>query len=66
MFIAEEWVKDAQNKARVEANLHAETNKALGIAEQKNKKLTAKLIAEEREQKSAKVGLKNAQDQVEK
>ena len=66
MFIAEEWVKDTQNKARVEANLHAETNKALSIAEQKNKKLTAKLIAEEREQKSAKVGLKNAQDQVEK
>ena len=34
--MAEEWVKDAQNKARVETNLHAETSKALGTAEQKN------------------------------
>ena len=29
--MAEEWVKDARNE--VEANLHAETNKALGVAE---------------------------------
>ena len=32
----EEWVKDVGNKARVEANLRAETSKALGVAEQKN------------------------------
>ena len=31
VFVAEEWVKDARNE--VEANLYAETNKALGIAE---------------------------------
>ena len=34
--MVEEWVKDAQNKARVETNLHAKTSKALGAAEQKN------------------------------
>lgn len=34
--MAKEWVKDAQNEARVEANLQAETSKALSAAEQKN------------------------------
>ena len=28
-------MKDAWNEARVEANLHAKTSKALGVAEQK-------------------------------
>ena len=59
VFTAKEWVRDAQNEARVEANLHAKTNKALGAAKQKNKELTAKLTTEEREQKSTEVGLKN-------
>ena len=31
VFMVEEWVKDARNE--VEANLYAETNKALGITE---------------------------------
>ena len=35
VFVAKEWVKDAQNDAQVEANLHAEVNKALGASEQK-------------------------------
>lgn len=30
--MAEEWVKDAQNAARLANNLHVETNKALGTA----------------------------------
>ena len=30
VFVAEEWVKDARNEARVEANLRAEANKSLG------------------------------------
>ena len=33
VFMAEEWVKDAQNEARAKANLRAETKKALGTAE---------------------------------
>ena len=64
VFAAEEWVKDARNEARVEANLRAETSKALGTAKQKNKELTVKLTAEEREQKSAEANLKNAQNQA--
>ena len=30
VFMAEEWVKDTRNKARLTDNLRAETNKALG------------------------------------
>ena len=33
VFTTEEWVKDARNEARVEANLLAETRKALGVVE---------------------------------
>ena len=65
VFTAEEWVKDAQNEVKVEANLRVETSKALGAAIQKNQELIAKLIVEERERKSVEAGLKNALDQVE-
>ena len=64
--MAGEWGKDAHNEARVEANFRTETNKALGVVEQKNQKLIAKLTAEERGWKNAEAGLKNAKDQVEK
>ena len=60
VFTTEEWVKDAQNEARVEANLSAETSKALGAVEQKNQELAVKLIAEERGRKSIETSLKNA------
>ena len=53
-------VKDAWNEAKVEANLHAEANRALGAAQQKNQELNAKLTAEERVRKSAEAGLQNA------
>lgn len=46
VFTAEEWMKDAQNEAKVEANLRAETNKALGIVEQKIQELTTKVTTE--------------------
>ena len=62
VVVAEEWVRDMQNKARVEANLRTETNKALGAAKQKNQELTTQLIAEEWTQRSAEAGLQNAQD----
>ena len=60
IFVAEEWVKDAKNEARVEVNLHIKTNKALGAAKQINQELTTKLTAEERVRKNAEAGLKNA------
>ena len=60
VFTTEEWVKDAQNEARVKANLYVETSKALGAVEQKNQELAAKLIIEERGRKSIETSLKNA------
>ena len=45
--MAKEWVKDARNEARVESNLHAEIDRALGVAKQKNQELTTQLIAKE-------------------
>ena len=60
VFTTEEWVKDAQNEARVKANLYVETSKALGVVEQKNQELAAKLITEERGRKSIETSLKNA------
>ena len=35
VFLAKEWVKDARNKVRVEANFRIETSKALAVAKQK-------------------------------
>ena len=46
-------------KARVEANLRAEANKALGASEQKNKELAAKLTTEERAWKNAQASLQS-------
>ena len=63
--MAKEWVKDAQNEARIEANLHAKASKALGTAKQKNQEFIVKLTTKERGWKSTEAGLKNAQDQVE-
>ena len=60
VFMAEEWVKDAYNEARVEANLRAETNKTLGAAKQKNQELIAKLTVKDKERRSVEAGLKNA------
>ena len=57
VFVVEEWVKNARNEARVEANLHVEANKALSASEQKNKELAVKLKAEEKAQKSVEAAL---------
>ena len=48
VVVAEEWIRDVRNEAKVKANLHAENHKALGATKQKNKELQANLIVEER------------------
>ena len=65
VFVAEKWVKDARNEAKVEANLHTKTNKALGAIKQENQELASKLTVEERAWRSTEAGLKNVQDQAE-
>ena len=64
VFVAEEWVKEAQNDVKNEVHLRLKTEKALGAAKEENKKLLSKLIVEERERRSVKAGLKNAQTQA--
>ena len=64
VFVAEEWVKDAWNEVRAEANLRAEVTKSLGAMKQENQELAAQLTTEERARRRAGAGLKNAQDQV--
>ena len=46
--MAEKWVRDARNEARVKANLRVEIDRTLGPAKQKNQELTTQLIVEER------------------
>ena len=60
VFVAKEWVKDARNEVKVEANLRTETDKALGATKQKNQELTTKLAVEERAWRSAEANLQNA------
>ena len=65
VFVAKEWVKEAQNEVKNEVHLRLETEKALGAVKEENKELLSKLTTEEKERKSAQVGLKNAKAQVE-
>ena len=58
--MAEKWVRDARNEAKVKANLRVETERALGPTKQKNQELTTQLIAEERAQRSVVADLQNA------
>ena len=63
--MAEEWVKDAHNKARLADNLRAETNKSLAIVEGGNKELALKLATADRNRRSAEAGLRTAKAQTE-
>lgn len=57
-------MKDVRSKARLTDNLRIETRKSLATTEKKNKELALKLATEDRERKSVKAGLKNAQAQA--
>ena len=63
--MVEEWVQDARNVARVEADSHAETENSLGDLKQEQTGLSNNLIGTNRARLSVKVGLKNAEMQVE-
>ena len=63
--MAEEWVKEAQNEVKNEVHLRLKIEKALEAVKEENKEMLSKLTTEEKERKSAQVGLKNAKAQVE-
>ena len=58
-------VKEARNDVKNEVHLRLETKKVLGAVKEENKELLSKLIAKDRERRSAEAGLKNAQTQAE-
>ena len=63
--MVKECVNKARNEVKFEVNLCLETEKALRAMKEENKDLLSKLIAKERERKSAQAGLKTAEAQVE-
>ena len=64
-FVAEEWVWDAHNEAKVEAQSRAEVEKSLGAFKQEQAELPDKLTTLERAHLSAETFLKSLEAQVE-
>lgn len=58
--MAEEWVKDARNDARVVDNLHAEVSKSLATSKRRYKDLALKLATANMHRKSAEASLRTA------
>ena len=48
IFLAEEWVQDACNEAKVEVHSRAEVEKSLGAFKQEQMELFDKLVATDR------------------
>ena len=65
IFVVEEWVRDARNEARAEANSRAEAKKPLRALKQEKQELGTKLTVEEKARRNAEARLKNLQDQAE-
>ena len=59
--MVEEWVKDARNEARLVDNLCVETSKSLIATESRNKELALKLVAADKDRRSAEAGLRIAE-----
>ena len=65
VYMAEDWVRNANNKLYIETQSRHDVEKALGVANHKKTQLAEMLKAIERTQKSAEAGLKNAEAQAE-
>ena len=65
VFVAEEWVRDAHNKANAEALSRDDVEKSLGALKQEQAKLSVKLKEADKACLSAEVGLKTMERQVE-
>ena len=64
VYMAEDWVRNANNKLYIETQSRHDVEKALGVANHKKTQLAEMLKAVERTQKSAEAGLKNAEAQA--
>ena len=65
VFVAEEWVRSAQNKFKVESHSRHEVEKALGTVKEEKAQLAEKLKTSEHERSSALAGLKTVEKQAE-
>ena len=65
VYVAEDWVHNANNKFEAEAQTRHDIEKARGTANHEKTQLAEKLKAVESARQSAKVGLKNAEAQAE-
>ena len=63
--MAEEWVKDARNEAKAEADSHFEIEKMVGKLKEDQAKLSEQLKEAIRARDSSVAGLKNAEKQAE-
>ena len=63
--MAEEWVKDAHNEARAEADSRSEIEKMVGNLKKDQAKLSEQLKEAIRARDSSDVGLKNAEKKAE-
>ena len=62
--MAEDWVKDARNEAKVEFNARSEIKKEVGNLKEDQAKLSEQLKEVVRERDSSKAGIKNAEKQA--
>ena len=65
VYVAEEWVRSANNKFDAESQSQRKVEKALGTANHEKTQLAEKLKAAKSARQSAEAGLKNAKAQVE-
>ena len=63
--MAEDWVRNANNKLDIETQNRHDVEKALSVANHEKTQLAEKLKAAESARKSAEAGLKNAEAQAE-
>ena len=63
--MAEEWYRDADNRAEAEALTRVEVEKSLGAIKQKQLELSEKLKLVDQVRSSAEAGLKTVERQVE-
>ena len=65
VYVAEEWVRSANNKFDAESQSQRKVEKALGTANHEKTQLAEKIKAAKSVRQSAEAGLKNAKAQAE-
>ena len=65
VYVAEDWVRSANNNLDIETQNRHDVEKALGVANHEKTQLAEKLKAAKNARKSVDAGLKNAEAQAE-